>query len=58
MLITYSGQMPPSSRTRWWVTPGYWEVRARIERFAEPAILLLLQEESRHGYDFLRDIPP
>jgi pimeloyl-ACP methyl ester carboxylesterase/DNA-binding PadR family transcriptional regulator len=46
-----------SRRTRWWITPGQWEVRARIERFAEPAILLLLQEESRHGYDFLRDIP-
>jgi pimeloyl-ACP methyl ester carboxylesterase/DNA-binding PadR family transcriptional regulator len=57
MSITYSGQVSSSRRTRWWITPGHWEVRARIERFAEAAVLLLLQEESRHGYDFLRDIP-
>src|SRR5215218_9385947 len=31
-----------SSRCRWLVGPGRWHVRARIERFVEPAVLLLL----------------
>ena len=30
---------------------GRWEVRSRVERFVEAAVLLLLREESRHGYD-------
>jgi PadR family transcriptional regulator, regulatory protein PadR len=33
------------------VEPGVWEVRARIERFVEPALLLALREGSAHGYD-------
>ncbi len=40
-----------SSRCRWLVGPGRWNVRARIERFVEPAVLLLLAAEPRHGYD-------
>jgi PadR family transcriptional regulator len=28
-------------------------VRARVERFTEPAVLLLLQERPAHGYDLL-----
>jgi poly-beta-hydroxybutyrate-responsive repressor len=28
-------------------------VRARIERFSEPAVLLLLSERPAHGYDLL-----
>jgi poly-beta-hydroxybutyrate-responsive repressor len=28
-------------------------VRARIERFSEPAVLLLLSEQPAHGYDLL-----
>jgi PadR family transcriptional regulator len=30
-----------------------WRVRARIERFAEPALLLLLRERPTHGYELL-----
>ncbi len=32
---------------------GDWRIRARIERFSEPALLLLLRERPRHGYDLL-----
>ena len=30
---------------------GRWEVHARIERFVEPALLLLLRDGETHGYD-------
>ena len=45
-----------SSRCRWLVAPGRWAVRGRIERFAEPAVLLLLAEGSRHGYELKEQI--
>ena len=32
-------------------------VRARVERFVEPAVLLLLREGPRHGYELLERIP-
>jgi PadR family transcriptional regulator PadR len=38
-------------------TPEGWEVRARIERFGEPALLLLLRERPRHGYELLEQLP-
>ena len=38
-------------------TPGDWAVRARVERLVEPALLLLLHERPRHGYDLLENIP-
>jgi poly-beta-hydroxybutyrate-responsive repressor len=41
------------SRSRRLVAPGEWEVRARIERFHEPALLLLLKERPRHGYELI-----
>ncbi len=30
---------------------------ARVERFAEPALLLLLRERPAHGYDLLERLP-
>jgi PadR family transcriptional regulator PadR len=33
--------------------PAGWRIRARIERFAEPALLLLLRERPAHGYELL-----
>ena len=30
-----------------------WRVRARVERFAEPAVLLLLRDRPAHGYELL-----
>jgi poly-beta-hydroxybutyrate-responsive repressor len=39
------------------VAPGAWEVRARIERFVEPVILLLLAERPMHGYELLERVP-
>jgi PadR family transcriptional regulator PadR len=44
-------------RTRWLVEPGRWRVRARVERFVEPAVLLLLSERPRHGYELLERLP-
>jgi PadR family transcriptional regulator PadR len=39
-------------RTRWREDEG-WKVRARIERFGEPALLLLLREAPAHGYELI-----
>ena len=36
---------------------GRWRVLARVERFAEPAVLLLLRERPAHGYDLLERLP-
>jgi|SRR5581483_5550948 len=44
-------------RTRWAVAPGEWAVRARVERFVEPAVLLVLSEGPRHGYELLDRLP-
>jgi len=40
------------------VRPGHWSVRARVERFSEPALLLLLRERPAHGYELLEALPP
>jgi PadR family transcriptional regulator PadR len=45
-------------RSRWPIAPGRWRVRARIERFAEPSVLLLLRERPLHGYELLDQLPP
>lgn len=41
------------ARSRWKTERGHWAVRARVERFAEPAVLLLLREGPKHGYELL-----
>ena len=33
-----------------------WEVQARVERFIEPALLLLLGERERHGYELVEEL--
>lgn len=45
------------ARCRSYVRPGHWAVRARIERFVEPALLLLLRERPVHGYELLEKLP-
>ena len=45
------------SRVRRRTAPGEFEVRARVERFAEPAVLLLLRERPVHGYELLEQLP-
>ena len=32
-------------------------MRARVERFSEPAVLLLLRERPAHGYELLEALP-
>jgi PadR family transcriptional regulator, regulatory protein PadR len=44
-------------RVRRRVAPGEYDVRARVERFAEPAVLLLLRERPVHGYELLEQLP-
>ena len=39
------------------VRPGQWGVHARVERFSEPALLLLLRERPAHGYELLEELP-
>ncbi|MGH9025359.1 MAG: PadR family transcriptional regulator [Acidimicrobiia bacterium] len=49
------------ARCRWPSGPGSWGVQARVERFVEPALLLVLQAGPRHGYelaDSLRELIP
>jgi poly-beta-hydroxybutyrate-responsive repressor len=41
------------SRSRRLVRPGHWHVNARVERFIEPSLLLLLRERPVHGYELL-----
>lgn len=43
------GDRQPRCRCR--LGPGHFEVRARVERFVEPAVLLLLAEGPSHGYE-------
>jgi poly-beta-hydroxybutyrate-responsive repressor len=45
-----------SARFRRVGAPG-WGVRARVERFSEPALLLLLRERPAHGYELLEQLP-
>ncbi len=45
------------ARCRWQVAPGEWDVRARVERMVEPALLLLLRERPMHGYELLDLVP-
>jgi poly-beta-hydroxybutyrate-responsive repressor len=46
-----------ATRVRRRVGPGEYDVRARVERFAEPAVLLLLREQPAHGYELLEQLP-
>jgi len=45
------------SRNRQRLPDGTWEVRARVERFGEPALLLLLAGGPTHGYELLERLP-
>jgi PadR family transcriptional regulator, regulatory protein PadR len=45
------------ARCRSFVRPGHWTVQARVERFVEPALLLLLRERAMHGYELLERLP-
>jgi PadR family transcriptional regulator, regulatory protein PadR len=45
------------SRNRRRLPDGSWAVRARVERFGEPAVLRLLSERPTHGYELLERLP-
>lgn len=46
-----------STRVRRRIARGQYDVRARVERFSEPAVLLFLHERPAHGYDLLEQLP-
>ena len=46
----------PRARCRRRVGPGRWKVRARLERFSEPAVLLVLRDTPGHGYELLEEL--
>ena len=53
----HRGRKRPSRVTRSrWYADGEWQVRSRVERFVEPALLLILSEGPMHGYDLLERI--
>lgn len=51
------GHRRSRTRNRARAADGAWVVRARVERFAEPALLLLLSERPTHGYELLERLP-
>src|SRR6059058_5371126 len=46
-----------ATRCRRRLGSGRWGVRPRVERFVEPAVLLLLRERRAHGYELLDALP-
>jgi len=44
------------SRSRHRTGPDEWRVRARVERFVEPALLLQLRDGPTHGYDLAESL--
>jgi len=49
-------QVPKSARCRRRLGPGRWRVQARLERFTEPAVLLVLRDSPGHGYELLEQL--
>src|SRR3954469_8443272 len=47
----------PRSRSRRRLGPGRWHLHARVERFVEPSLLLLLRGRPLHGYEVLERLP-
>jgi poly-beta-hydroxybutyrate-responsive repressor len=46
------------TRNRRRLPDGSWDVRARVERFSEPVLLLLVSAGPTHGYELLERLPP
>jgi DNA-binding PadR family transcriptional regulator len=48
----HRGHHRGGARSRTWNDrDGTWDVHARVERFVEPALLLVLRDDEVHGYD-------
>ena len=47
---------PGGARSRRRLGPGRGLVRARLERFTEPAVLLVLRDTPGHGYELLEQL--
>jgi poly-beta-hydroxybutyrate-responsive repressor len=53
--VHHRGRQRARNRTR--DERGQWDVRARVERFGEPALLALLAERPTHGYELIERMP-
>jgi PadR family transcriptional regulator PadR len=51
--MRFTGRYGPRTR---WHSGGRWHVRGRVERFVEPAVLLLLAERPTHGYELVEPV--
>ena len=51
--MRFTGRYGPRTR---WHSGGRWHVRGRIERFVEPALLLLFAERPAHGYELIEPV--
>jgi poly-beta-hydroxybutyrate-responsive repressor len=51
--MRFTGRYGPRTR---WHSDGRWHVRGRVERFIEPAVLLLLAERPTHGYELVEPV--
>jgi PadR family transcriptional regulator len=51
--MRFTGRYGPRTR---WHAGGRWHVRGRVERFIEPALLLLLAERPTHGYELVEPV--
>ena len=54
--MTRRGHHSGGVRSRRRLGPGRWLVRARLERFTEPAVLLVLRDTPGHGYELLEQL--
>jgi poly-beta-hydroxybutyrate-responsive repressor len=54
--VTGRRHLPRGARSRRSAGPGRWHVRARLERFTEPAVLLVLRDSPGHGYELLMEL--
>jgi PadR family transcriptional regulator len=54
--LTGRRRLPRGARSRRQVGPGRWHVHARLERFTEPAVLLVLRDTPGHGYELLEQL--
>jgi DNA-binding PadR family transcriptional regulator len=51
------GQRRQRTRNRRRLDDGFWEVRARVERFGEAGLLVLLAGGPTHGYELIERLP-
>jgi PadR family transcriptional regulator len=53
----HRGNVRGGARCRWWSEPERsWRAHGRVERFVEPALLLVLRDVETHGYELAEEV--